>query len=347
MGYPLKKVTMADVARLANVSKSTVSQYLNKRYEYMSEKTKNRIEKAIEELGYQPNIVARSLKQKSTGTIGVIVFNILHLLTTQVLRAIEDVCRKRDYHVIVCNSDDHPEKEKKYINMLRAKQVDGLIIFPTGKNIDIYQNMVKEQFPLVFIDRMVPGVNVDAILLDNYKASKIAVDYFYKQGYKKISIVSPPFEQHVIPRTERIEGFQKALSDYGLPIKEEYVVALELSSIKERLKILFTSDDPPEALFAINDLSLMEILAFVKENHLRVPEDVAIISIDDVPFASIFTPALSTIAQPTFEMGEKAAERLFEQITQKNQHVPNLLRFQPTLIERDSAKRLTNKREEK
>lgn len=336
---------MADVAKWASVSKSTVSQYLNKRYEYMSEETKKRIERAIEELGYQPNIVARSLKQKSTGTIGVIVFNILHLLTTQVLRAIEDACRQRDYHVIVCNSDDNPDKEKKYIDMLRAKQVDGLIIFPTGKNIEVYQKMVKEQFPLVFIDRMVPGVKVDAILLDNHKVAALAVDYFDKQGYERIGIVSPPFAPHVIPRMERIEGFRKALCDYGLPIIEEYVVGVEPSSIKERLKILFASAHPPEALFAINDLTLMEILTFVKDHHLRIPEDLALITIDDVPFASIFTPALTTIAQPTFDMGEKAAERLFMQIAQKAQHDPQILRFQPKFIERDSAKRLRNMKE--
>jgi LacI family transcriptional regulator, kdg operon repressor len=337
----LKKVTMADVAKRANVSKSTVSQYLNKRYDYMSEKTKKRITKAIEELGYQPNFIARSLKQKSTATIGVIVFNVLQMLTTQVLRAIEDVCQQRDFHVIVCNTDDDPVKEKKYIEMLRAKQVDGLIIFPTGKNVNLYEKMVEEQFPLVFVDRMVPEVEVDAILLDNHQAAALAVDYFVQQGYERIGIVTPPIAPHVIPRMERIEGFRQALSDNRLPIIEEYMVGLEIPSIKGRLATLFSSSHPPEALFAINDLTLMEILTFVKDHHLRIPDDIALISIDDVPFAHIYTPALTTIAQPTFEMGKKAAERLFMQIEQKTKHRPQILRFPPTFIERGSAKRRT------
>lgn len=335
----MKKVTMADVARRANVSKSTVSQYLNKRYEFMSEETRKRIAQAIEELQYQPNVIARSLKQKSTATIGVIVFNILHMLTTQVLRAIEDLCQQHDFHVIVCNTDDDPEKEKKYIEMLWAKQVDGLIIFPTGKNVDLYQKMVNEQFPLVFVDRMVPGIEADAIMLDNAQAAELAVQYLAEQGYERIGIVAPPVAPHVIPRMERIEGFRQALTKRGLPLAEEYVVTAEIPAIQRRLESLFSGPQPPEALFAINDLTLMEILTFTRTHQLTIPNDLALINIDDVSFAPIYTPALTTIAQPTFEMGRKAAERLFMQMEQKGKHHPQILRLPPTFIERESAKR--------
>ncbi len=329
---------MADVAKLANVSKSTVSQYLNKRYDYMSEETKKRIARAIEELGYRPNFIARSLKQKSTATIGVIVFNILHMLTTQVLRAIEDVCQERDFHVIVCNTDDNPEKEKKYIEMLRAKQVDGLIVFPTGKNVELYERMTEEQFPLVFVDRMVPDLPVDAVLLDNYQAAKLAVDHLVDSGYERIGIVTPPIVSHVIPRIERIEGFKRAMTERGLPVVEEYIIGAEIPRIKEELNRLFSSDHPPQALFAINDLTLTEVLNFVKETNINIPDDLALISIDDVPFANIYTPRLTTIAQPTFEMGRKAAERLFMKIEQKEAGRHQVLRFSPTLIKRDSVK---------
>lgn len=133
----MKTITISDVAKYANVSKSTVSQFLNQRYDYMSEKTKQKIEAAIQELNYQPNFVARSLKQKSTFTVGVVVANILHTFSTQVIRAVEDYFHEQGFHIIVCNADDEPEKEKKYIEMLRAKQVDGIIIFPTGENLFI------------------------------------------------------------------------------------------------------------------------------------------------------------------------------------------------------------------
>src|SRR5690554_6439026 len=133
----MKRITIADVAKHAGVSKSTVSQFLNKRYDYMGEDTKKRIEDSIKQLHYRPNILARSLKQKSTTTIGIIVANILHNFSTQVMRAIEDVCHKYDFHVIVCNADDNPDKEKNYIEMLQAKQVDGIILFPTGDNEEL------------------------------------------------------------------------------------------------------------------------------------------------------------------------------------------------------------------
>ncbi|WP_240371656.1 LacI family DNA-binding transcriptional regulator [Anoxybacteroides rupiense] len=334
----MQKITMADVAKAANVSKSTVSQYLNKRYEYMSEETKKRIAQAIEELGYQPNFVARSLKQKSTSTIGVIVFNILHMLTTQVLRAIEDVCQERDFHVIVCNTDDDPEKEKKYIEMLRAKQVDGLIIFPTGRNYEWYEKMVNESFPLVFVDRMVPDLPVDAVLLDNYKAAKLAVDHLADVGYERIGIVTPPLVSYNIPRTERVKGFKLAVKARGLQVMDEYIVNLEIPCIKEGLTKLFRSGCPPQALFAINDLTLMEVLHFVQENQLRIPYDIALISIDDVPFASIYTPTLTTIAQPAFEMGRKAAERLFQKIERSHEEKePQILRLEPVLKKRQSV----------
>ncbi|QAV27827.1 LacI family transcriptional regulator [Neobacillus thermocopriae] len=339
----MQKVTMADVAKLANVSKSTVSQYLNKRYEYMSEETRRRIAEAIEQLQYRPNVIARSLKQKSTATIGVIVFNILHMLTTQVLRAIEDMCQQHDFHVIVCNTDDDPEKEKKYIDMLWAKQVDGFIIFPTGKNVDLYKRMIEARLPVVFVDRTVEGIDVDAVLLDNERAVQLGMHYLIEQGYKHIGLVAPPFAPHVIPRTERINAFRYALREANLPIKEEWIITEQVKHISGRLDALLQRNKLPEAIFAINDLTLMEVLTFVKRRQLTIPHDIALISIDDVPFASIYTPSLTTIAQPAFEMGEKATERLFMQMD--GEISPQMFRLAPKLIERDSAKKRGDKGE--
>ncbi|ABO67197.1 MULTISPECIES: LacI family DNA-binding transcriptional regulator [Geobacillus] len=334
----MKKVTMADVAKLANVSKSTVSQYLNKRYEYMSEETRKRIAQAIEELGYQPNVIARSLKQKTTATIGVIVFNMLHMLTTQVLHAIEEECQKREFQVIVCNSGDDPEKERKYIDMLLAKQVDGLIVFPTGKNEDVYHRLVAERFPIVFVDRMVPGVEADSVLLDNFGAAEMAVDYLAAHGYDRIAIVTPPLVAHNVPRMERLQGFRMAMEKRGLKVDDRSVIAAEAAELPGELQKRFAAPERPNALFAINDLTLMGILRFVKETGIRVPDELGLISIDDVPFADIYTPMLTTIAQPTFAMGKKAAERVFEQMDQERTRKPRVFRFSPTLVERTSIR---------
>lgn len=333
----MKTVTMADVAQHAKVSKSTVSQYLNKRFDYMGEDTKKRIEAAINELGYRPNIVARSLKQKSTTTIGVIVANILHSFSTQVIRAIEDMCHDSDFHTIVCNADDDPIKEKKYIEMLRAKQVDGIILLPTGDNADLYNEMLKEKYPVVFVDRTVPDVPIPSMLLNNEKAAGVGVQHFIDNGYRKIGIITNVI-RNVTPRMERLNGYKKTLELNGLPLRKEYIKSLEVSKIKEGLKEMLELADPPKAILAGNDLTLIEILKYVKENNLKVPEDLAIIGIDDVSFASFYEPGLTIVAQPAFEIGKKAAELLLNKIQKKAAAEEKLVyRFEPKLIIRESC----------
>ncbi|MFG6147120.1 LacI family DNA-binding transcriptional regulator [Halobacillus sp. B23F22_1] len=334
----MKTVTMADVAKQANVSKSTVSQYLNKRYDYMGEKTKLRIEEAIKELGYQPNIVARSLKQKSTKTIGVIVANILHTFSTEVSRAIEDVCHSSDFHTIICNADDDPAKEKKYIEMLRAKQVDGLIIFPTGNNRDLYKRMLAEKYPVVFLDRPVTDIPVSSVMLKNEKAAVLAVNHFYEKGWRRIAMITASIADNVSPRVERIEGFRKAHHSLELDVIEEYVKSVEPHEVKDTLLEMWQKDNPPEAILAGNDRVLREVLTFVKETKLSIPEDLSIIGIDDVPYADFYNPPLTTVAQPTFQMGKKAAEVLLDKIHKKQPEDDRPDdRFEPQLIPRASV----------
>ncbi|MEW9052166.1 MAG: substrate-binding domain-containing protein [Neobacillus sp.] len=333
----MKRVTISDVAEHANVSKSTVSQYLNKRFDYMADSTKNRIEEAIRELNYQPNIVARSLKQKSTTTIGVIVANILHNFSTQVIRAIEDICHEHDFHLIVCNADDDPGKEKRYIEMLRAKQVDGIILFPTGENVGLYKGMVKEDYPVVFIDRTVANVPIPSFLLDNEKAAGLAVQHLIDKGYERIGVITNVI-RNVPTRMERINGYKKTLQNNGIAINEKYIKSLEINKVQEELEKMLSIEQPIQAILAGNDLTLMEILKYAKKNRLRIPDDLAIIGIDDVSFASFYEPALTIVAQPSSEIGKMAAEQLLAKV-QKSDSLGNQdeYRFEPTLIVRNSC----------
>ncbi|PBB06487.1 LacI family DNA-binding transcriptional regulator [Salimicrobium humidisoli] len=333
----MKRVTMADVAERANVSKSTVSQFLNQRYEFMGVKTKQRIEKAIEELGYQPNMVARSLKQKSSTTIGVIVANISHEFSTRIIQVIEHSLHQLNYHVIVCNAEDNPEKEKKYIDMLLAKQVDGLIIFPTSTNVNVYNELNVQDFPLVFIDRFVPEVEVPTIMLDNKQALCLAVEELNRNGYKRVGILTNSTIFNVAPRVERIEGFKQACRKFGLPIEENFIRGVETGKMTETLKDIFQSHEPPEALVAGNDLVLMEILKYARDHRLRIPQDLAIIAVDDVSFSSIYNPAITTIAQPIEKMGEKASEILIEKIIGKKNAEKDIIRFPAALVSRSSC----------
>ncbi|API92000.1 LacI family transcriptional regulator [Virgibacillus pantothenticus] len=339
----MKKITITDVAARAGVSKSTVSQFLNKRFDYMSKETKERVEVAINELEYQPNIIARSLKQRTTRTIGVIVANILHDFSTRVIRAIEDYCHEEDYHVIVCNADDDPVKEKRYIDMLRAKQVDGIIAFPTSKNTALYQDLITEHYPFVFMDRLVPGIETDTVLLNNHEAAQLAVDQLVANGYRKIAMLAPPLYDPITPRVERIEGYKASLETHDICLNSSYVISARLEEMEEQIEKLLSLSDPPEAILALNDRVMIQLLQYVKDKQIRISDDVAVIGIDDVTFASLYTPALTTIAQPAFEMGKKAAQLLFNQFhNEASQGNRRVYRFSPQIIIRESCKRKEN-----
>lgn len=330
------RVTIADVAKKANVSKSTVSQYLNKRYDYMGEETKKRIELVIDELNYSPNILARSLKQKKTTTIGVIVANILYSFSTQVVRAIEDFCHELNFQVIMCNADDDPAKEKHYIEVLLAKQVDGIILFPTQENMPLYKSLIENDYPLVFLDRMIPEIPIETVVLDNKKAVNLAVREFIETGHKNISIVTPPIKN--FPRAERVNGYKEALKIANISICEDYIINSELTENHQLLDDLFNLKEPPNAILASNDRALYEVLKYIKANKLKIPNDIAVIGIDDVSYASIYNPAITTIAQPAFEMGKKSAEILLYKIMKKDNYKKEMThRFEPKLIKRSSC----------
>lgn len=334
----MKNVTIAEVAEHAKVSKSTVSQYLNKRYEYMSEGTRKRIEASIEELNYHPNVIARSLKQKSTFTVGVIVANILHAFSTQILRTIEKNFNAQGFHTIICNADDEPEKERNYIEMLLAKQVDGLIIFPTGGNLDLYEQMKKRNFPVVFMDRKIDGLDIDTVMLDNHQAAELAIRKFAESGQKRISIVTTSIIRNTSPRIERIEGYRQALEKADLTVNPHYIKTADAEKIQEVLKELFAMKEPPDAILAGNDIVLVEVLKFMKQQQLQIPNDVAVIGIDEVAFASFYSPPITVISQPTIDMANLATELLLSQINGTTDKAgPTVHRLQPSLINRGSC----------
>ncbi|TSB47823.1 LacI family DNA-binding transcriptional regulator [Alkalicoccobacillus porphyridii] len=328
----MKKITMANVAEHAGVSKSTVSQYLNERFHYMSEDTKIRIELAIKELGYSPNSIARSLRQKRTSTIGVIVSNILHDFSTQVVRAIEDICNENSFHVIICNADDDPDKEKRYIEMLQAKQVDGLIVFPTSDNTELFQELIAAHYPLVFVDRVIEGVAVDVILTDNESALRLAVDSLVERGYKEISLITAPLIEHITPRGERKDGFYKAMNEQQITIREDLVHSVQLEEVQSVLSQMLADEVPPTALIAGNDRILQEILKQVQARGISIPNELAVLGIDDVRFAEFFNPPLTTVAQPTYEIGKKAAEILLHKIKEAHTNLDHqIYRLHPEL----------------
>lgn len=328
---------MQDVANKAGVSKSTVSQFINKRYEYMSEKTKLKIAQSIEELGYIPNSIARSLTQRKTYTIGVIVANIIHSFSNEIIRSIEDVCEEAGVQVFVCNADDKPDKEKKYMEQLIAKQVDGLIIFPTGGNLEYYKDLKKSKFPIVFIDRKIDPSIYPTFMLHNEKAIQSAVDILLDK-HKEIGVISTSIETEVTPRIERINSFRNIIQKKQLPLNEDWIISQSVEEIKRRLELLLKNNNLPEAFLATNDLSVIELLKFLKKNNIAIPDDIGVITIDDSPYLEVSMTPISVIKQPTFKMGKDAAKKLLELIEKGvSKDTYEITRYIPAIIERESV----------
>lgn len=329
----MKRITINDVAERAKVSKSTVSHYLNNRFSYMGSDTKERIAKVIEELDYNPNFVAKSLKNKKTMTVGIIVANILHSFSTQIIRAIEDYFYTKDYHVIVCNADDDPEKEKSYVQMLMSKQVDGLIVIPTLENNHLFKDLAKKQFPVVFIDRYIEDVPIPAYLLNNAHAIESAFNYLLENNHQEIGFVSQAVE-NITPRIERKNTYSELCLRNNI---EPFTLSLPLNHLHQTICSHLKNNTLPSSLIIANDLALLEVLRTAKETHTEIPEDLSIISIDDIEFTEFFNPSLTVIAQPTFEIGKSASKDLFHIINEEPaEHTIN--RFNHQFIERSSVK---------
>ncbi len=330
---------MKNVADLAGVSKSTVSQYLNGNYEYMSEKTRIRIQKAVLELNYHPNQIARSLKQKKTNLIGVVSATLTSQFTTEFISVIEKEVNSEKLDVIVANTEDDAAKERQYIESLVARQVDGLIVFPTIENLSFYQDLKKRNFPLVFVDRKLSEINSDTILLDNQLATRLAVDELVDNGHERIGLLTFPLGKtnSITTRIERKKGYELALKEHGIISNENYFKAAYREEIPDLLDKMMALPEPPTAIIASNDIILGVLLSWIQDRKIMVPEELSIIGIDNVSFASFYAPPITTIKQPINEMGQHAARLLVRKIHEPQYSEP-IKMFEPTIIRRCSIK---------
>jgi LacI family kdg operon repressor len=333
-------VTIAEVAKKAGVSKSTISRYLNGLYDHMGADTRERISQVIAELDYRPNALARSLKQKRTYTVGAIVANILNPFSTSIIRGIEDTLKDAGFNLILCNADDDPAKERDYITMLADKQIDGLIINTTGCNNELIAQ-VNRQTPVVLIDRKVPEIRIDTVTVDSAKGVRLAIGHMVSLGHARIAMFTLPYD-HVSPRLERVQAYQAALAGHGLPFREEWLVQTgsEETAIAAKLQAIMagSNESKPTGIFCANNLITMSVIKVLKKLGLSVPADVAVLGFDDWDWAELIEPPVTVIAQPVYEMGNKAAGLLIKRLTAgRTQKKPAMIMFEPALIKRKSC----------
>lgn len=304
---------MRDVAKRAGVSVTTVSHVINQTRP-VSDELRGRVLAAMEELGYQPNTLARSLRRGETHTIGIIVPDSANPFFAEVARGIEDTSFEHGYSVILCNTDNDLDKESLYTNVLVKKQVDGILFVAAGLSAENIQALQGREMPLVIVDRQVPGVEVDSVLTDNTRGGWQATLHLIEFGHRRIGCIVGPSD--LTPSAARVTGYRQALGESGIPYDEALIVKgdFQYESGYEAAHMLLTKDDPPTAIFACNDLMAVGALSNALEKGLEIPADLSVVGFDDVRPALYANPPITTVKQPKYEIGVLATRMLLERM---------------------------------
>lgn len=304
---------MRDVAERARVSVSTVSHVLNGTRR-VAAGTREGVLAAIEDLGYQPNLLAKSLKTSKTFTIGLLISDIQNSFFTSVVRGVEDVALSRGYHLFLCNTDEDVSREDEYITELLKKRVDGLIVASAAPRQGQDWRPRTEDTPFVFLDREVQGIDADVIRVDNRRAMRLISEHLVGLGHWRIGLVSGPLEK--ASGYERYEGLRSALADLGVGLEDSLVRFGDFRTAggREKTEELLRLSNPPTALVAANNQMTLGALLAVRQKGLRIPADISVVGFDDPEWAPLVYPPLTTLAQPTYEMGVGAVQMLLERM---------------------------------
>jgi len=338
------QITIKDIARELGISPSTVSRAL-KNHPDINLDTKLHVHELAEKLHYRPNTIALSLRNRSTLTIGVIVPELVHHFFSTVMSGVEKVAHQEGYNVIICQSKESAEQELKSTQALFQSRVDGLLISVAKEteNFDYFSEVIDNGVPIVFFDRIAPGLDADRVIVDDFQGAYNVVEHLIKGGCKRIAHLAAP--QNLLIGRNRQFGYVDALRKHHLPVEEGLMIQCDNreSAITETINLL-SQPNPPDGIFAVNDLTASGVITAVRKMGLRIPEDVAIAGFSDGLIAQVTDPQLTTIEQHGYEIGEMAAQLLFQRIKNPDaikESVTKLIRTH--LVVRGSTKPIVEK----
>ncbi|MGL4572485.1 MAG: LacI family DNA-binding transcriptional regulator [Clostridium sp.] len=320
----MKKLTIKDIAEMAGTSKTTVSFYLNGKYEKMSAETKGRIEEAIKETNYSPSIVARSLTSKKMNLIGVVVADISNPFSSTIVKGIDKVARKEDYQIIVGSSNYDYNYEEKYINRMLDMGVDGFIVQSTVKFTSLIDKIKERGKKLVLLDSVNEDFKGEWVKTNNYDITREAIINLVKKGYDNFVLLTQD-PKLLMVRTERKKGFVDTLEELGVDYKVEIIQKnVEADEIKtvidKNIKV-----GKKNLFFAVNGNVLRNSYDYIKIKKLNIPNDVGLIGFDDWEWTRYATPTVTTISQPTYEEGKAVARILIDSIEGQNSKDESLI----------------------
>jgi LacI family transcriptional regulator len=306
--------TIRDVAKRAGVAPITVSRVIN-RSASVSAETRERVEKAIQELGYVPNRLARSLRLRRTHTLALVVTDITNPFWTTVVRGVEDAAQDAGFTVILCNTDESEAKQEQYLDVLCQKRVDGILLVPARSSAQLVDWIQKQDMPVVILDRRVCSDQVDVVRGDSQEGACQLVRHLLSLGHRRVAVLSGP--KDVSTAEDRVLGYRKALAEAGVEVRADWVLYGRFSkeSGYEMTRQVLDTSPRPTALFAGNNFIAIGALRALRDAGLRVPEDVSVVAFDDLMADLAVEPFLTVVDQPSYEMGQQAAELLLARLS--------------------------------
>lgn len=322
---PDKNITIADIARSAQVSKTTVSRYLNGKYEYMSPQTKERIRSIIELANYQPNNIARSLKSHKSTLIGLVIADIESPFSSAVIKRIGDCFLNMDYNIITANCDNSYNREIHYLNSLVNQQIDGLIVNTTNRNNPMIIDLANKGMPIVLLDRFIDNYTLDIVYFQNEHPINNAMEHLVKQGYGTLHFFVQPYEQ-ISPRFLRRDAFIKKLTSLGIENPVSYVHqidSMDTEDLKRQLDTLMQASlkvGAPPAIIASNGVTLLHMAKAIRSLGLEMPHEVGLCGYDEwgwetsLGWAGLIDVGLTTLECSTYILGDSIAELLLRRL---------------------------------
>ncbi|KQL45847.1 transcriptional regulator [Brevibacillus choshinensis] len=329
-------VTIKDIAQLANVSIATVSRVLNNSKPVRPE-LRDKVMRVVEETGFQPNAIARSLVNKETRIIGVMIPDISNNFYSNLLYGVDSVISEYDYSMFLAISDETVEKELKYLRLFKEKQIDGVILASIHFLEGNIHSLHEMQVPMVVTGHDLHGYQIPTVNVNNVQASYDATAYLISQGHRRIACVSGPLWDPPCG-LDRMGGYRKAMRAHGLPIPEGFVAEGDFTpkSGYEAVKRIFEEKERPTAIFVATDLMAVGVLNYLHDEGIRVPDDVSVMGFDNLEIASLTRPMLSTVHNDPYMYGRAAGEQLLKQL--RNEPIERMSTVPHDLVIRQSVK---------
>jgi LacI family transcriptional regulator len=309
----LKITTINDIAKLAGVSITTVSKIINQKDHDISAKTKQRVQEVIKQYNYRPNALASGLKTKKTGTIGLLVPDISNAFFSEVILAVENTARRDGFNVILCNTNDEQARELEYLNVLRDKRVDGIIFISTVlSNHKGIVELADKGMPIVVVDRPIDNTFIKVVQLDNEAGGYMATKHLIEFGHTKIGCITGPLQNK--SARDRYNGYLKGLQEAGIPFEEKYTFEGDYRVMGGENGAQALLQEGVTAIFTCNDMMAYGVYKVVSERGLEIPKDISVVGYDDIYLSQILSTPLTSVKQPTYEIGAASASILINMI---------------------------------